>query len=218
MNAINSNTGTEAGGNGKPRPRKRAVVMVCILLALTILAVLRTVLGRPGDVPVTPDYKIRITDAHQQPISGVRVEHTWGISMLNYGSDERRTDVNGIAHFEPVTVTMSRLRRMEMKWAPRMVLGPFPGKDSLPIRVDLPENLAVKFQDGEWRQAIPNDPSAYTNREGVFVRYWGAYALNNPYPRPGSKVGRTREQNSVGIAFPPGAGEVDLRVCEKVEK
>ncbi|SPE62907.1 exported hypothetical protein [Verrucomicrobia bacterium] len=189
-------------------------VRVAMAAALMLLAV-AAVLSRPCFYPVASACKVRVVDETHRSVPGLRVVRCWGLSQTDSGQVEERTDANGEVRFADVNLEMSRLRGLEIRWAPSLARGWYPGRDSFPITVFLPENLAVKFSSKEWNQAIANDPGAWTNRQGVFVRYWGAFELYNLHAGPATATRFRPERNSAGISLPRGVGGVELCVGSK---
>lgn len=214
----NAPDGPVAGVQGDPatrlagNPKSKLLLLVSVLC----LCIIAFVLSRPCTYAVADACQVRITDLNHQPVQGLRVVRSWGFSLEHYGDQEGRTDSSGTVSFAPVSVEISMLKRLEMRWAPSFAFGWHPGRDSLPVTVYLPDDLAVRFDPGLWRQAIPGDSSAYTNQSGVFVRYCGAHASANQNlsatVRTGSRI--TRPNNYLGIGFPGGNQKVEFQVCE----
>lgn len=190
---------------------------ILVLASLISLCIITFALDRPYAYIAAEPCQVRITDQNHQPVPGLRVVKSWGFSLEHYGNQTGRTDSKGTVSFAPVSVEISLLKHLEMRWAPAEVYSWYPGRDSLPVAVYLPENLDARFDSESWRPVIPGDPTAYTNQFGVFVRYLGAYALANQNPNPAVRAGLRlpRPNNTVGVGFPDGVQAVDLQVGEK---
>jgi hypothetical protein len=192
--------------------KARLAGLIAILSPLILVAML----NRPSSYTAADPCQIRVIDDHNLPVAGLRVVRSWGFSLQHYGADEGRTDSKGTVNFPPVRVEISLLKRLEMRWAPAVVHSWYPGRDSLPVTVYLPENLAARFDPQIWRPAIPGDPTAYTNQSGVFVRYLRAYALANQNLNLAARTGLKipRPNNAAGVGIPDGIQAVELQVDE----
>lgn len=213
-------SGAAASVHSATRPETRLKARLIILATLFCLLIMALVLNRPCSYTVGEACQIRVTDQNHQPVPGLRVVKSWGFSMEHCGNQERWTDSGGTVSFAPVSVEISLLKHLEMRWAPAAVHSWYPGRDSLPVTVYLPENLAARFDSELWRPAIPGDPTAYTNQSGIFVRYLRAYALANQNPNLAARTGLKipRPNNTVGVGFPDGIESVELQVGENGEK
>jgi hypothetical protein len=202
-------------GTANPSTAGRKTRLVALIAVFSLL-ILVAMLNLPSSYTASDPCQVRVVDDNNLPVAGLRVVRSWGFSLQHYGAEEGRTDAKGTVNFPPVGVEISLLKRLEMRCAPTVVHSWYPGRDSLPVTVYLPENLAARFDSQFWRPAIPGDLTAYTNQSGVFVRYLRAYALPNQNLDPASRTGFKipRPNNTVGVGIPDGIHEVEIQVGE----
>jgi len=192
-------------------PQTRCRDRLLGLILFTSLLIIVAVLNQPCTYVSAHPCRIRIISENNQPVSGLRVVRWWGFSFAHIGTQARLTDASGTANFQAVSVAISRLNRLELRWLPSLVRSWQPGQDSLPVKVQWPGNLAPQFDSGDWRPVIPGDPSAYTNKFGVYVRYLKAYRQLNHF----APIKIPLPQNTVQIGFPLKTHEVELQVGER---
>jgi hypothetical protein len=202
---------TQATSTEKPKPsRTRCRGGLIGLILFFSLLIIVSLLSQTSSYRAADPCQIRVVDDKHQPVCGLRMIRTWGFSLEHYGTEERLTDLNGIANFDMLSVEISLLDRLELGWMPKLVRSWYPGQDSLPITVFLPANLSARFDSSDWRPVVPGDPSAVTNKFGVFVRYARTYFPVNQSTR----IRIPLPQNSVGIGFPEKTHEVELQVSK----
>jgi hypothetical protein len=216
MNAENTMPPVNVKVPGKPR---RNVLVLCGLLGG--LAVLVVAFNWQTDYQLSPRYALRIIDEAKQLLRGVRVVHEWGLSVMENGENTACTDTNGMVTFDPVTVRMSLLHRLQIKLVPSAKGLGWENFSSARCRIYLPEGFTVNWANGQWKPAFGAGSMVYTNLSGIFVRnidrsrrllaevakYPG---LRTPaLPPPSSPQG-----DHLDLFFPRGLNDFEFQLCK----
>ena len=195
-------------------PNNKRKVKIQYLILILCLAALAQVLwlNQQTTLTVTMPCRLRVLDETGKPVPNLAVTHSWGRSLDWSGSEKKLTDANGVADFPAIIITLSRWERFKLKWAPATVWGWYPHRDEFPITISLPVDFEAVFDPTGWQIIRPGDPSCFTNRQGVFVRYSGAFVMSQ-VPQVRNKIlGMDPHRNTVGLGIPPQISDVTVHV------